>query len=1086
MTFLIRLFLLYIPALFLTLVLLTAGILSAMGMLNTRGMVEAWEFARDNSFSALVAVLKVEFFGISDLATDPSYGRVLVQGRGHAPWVIRGNLDNKPRMLSFALSPGLWAAYHTETASLYQVWQGELGLFGAVYDYRHGPQPASLGQWLLRSESPVEWFLRLEGEPVAAAVRYLGHGYGPGRKTAFLRYELQTQHQRLEIRETPDIEQVEGGRVFIRQFELFNSDLQAGFRKPDGAMVWLEGAEMALRIPLDQGTELISAEQKRGLAVDDDMRGRGKLVIENSDCLSCHSETRQVVGPAFARVAQRFRGKVQAGPLKSLSDSIINGVRDKWGPIPMTAHPGMSRTDAEAAVAYILSLGDIEAETDIPRDENGRPYPATRDYEVGPRLEAVHPAFELENLIPEGFEPKVGGMDFRSDGKLVITSWDRDGAVFLIDLEKPIEQRVQRIAEGLQEPLGLQFVGDRLFVLQKQELTELVDLDGNEVIDEYRSFSRGWPTTANFHSFAFGLAHRDNALWGLLSICILPGGASCPDQLPSQGKVIRISLIDGTVDYFASGFRTPNGIGLGPEGSLFVNDNQGDWLPASKLLHIEEGLFYGSRAVADKGVMTAKETPPVVWLPQDEIGNSPTEPFLLTEGPYAGQMMHGDVYHGGVKRVFMERVGGAWQGAVFRFSGGFMGGVNRFARGPDNAIYVGEIGNPPNWGQVEKAWYGLERMRYNGKPVHEIIEVRAQPDGFSLVLGKPLAGDIEVSPADLVARQWFYHPTEQYGGPKYDLTELAVSGLRLSQDRRIIHARVPGLKAGYVVYLRLHERLVANDAEPLWSNEAWYTLNHIPRLASPIRSVSGPVAVQPLSASTNEDPLGDAPLAINTLSAAEKAMGWKRLFDGKTLQGWRNYGSPEPVEKWTVENGVLKFEPGSLGMFSMIKGAIFGGGTGDLIYAEESFENFELSLEWKISENGNSGIFYFVADENHKTPWLTGLEMQVLDNNGHPDGEIKTHRAGDLYDLEASNPETALPHGQWNRVTIRVQDNLIEHWMNGTKVVSIQRFSPEWNRLVANSKFNDMPDFGKAASGYIVLQDHGDPVWYRNIKLRPL
>ena len=119
-------------------------------------------------------------------------------------------------------------------------------------------------------------------------------------------------------------------------------------------------------------------------------------------------------------------------------------------------------------------------------------------------------------------------------------------------------------------------------------------------------------------------------------------------------------------------------------------------------------------------------------------------------------------------------------------------------------------------------------------------------------------------------------------------------------------------------------------------------------------------------------------------------------------------------------------------------------------------------------------------------PWLTGIEMQVLDNDGHSDGAIPTHRAGDLYDLIASDPETARPPGQWNDVLIRVKDNHIEHWLNGTRVVSVKRGSARWNALVAASKFSDMPGWGEAKSGYIVLQDHGDAVSFRNIRIREL
>jgi len=127
-----------------------------------------------------------------------------------------------------------------------------------------------------------------------------------------------------------------------------------------------------------------------------------------------------------------------------------------------------------------------------------------------------------------------------------------------------------------------------------------------------------------------------------------------------------------------------------------------------------------------------------------------------------------------------------------------------------------------------------------------------------------------------------------------------------------------------------------------------------------------------------------------------------------------------------------------------------------------------------------------VADETENTAWRTGIEMQVLDNQGHADGKIRTHRAGDLYDLIAADPETVRAPGEWNDVLLRVKDNHIEHWLNGVRVVSVERGSDEWNKLVAASKFADMPGYGKSEAGYIVLQDHGDPVWYRNIRVREL
>ena len=153
----------------------------------------------------------------------------------------------------------------------------------------------------------------------------------------------------------------------------------------------------------------------------------------------------------------------------------------------------MGGGDAKLMAAYILSLRDMEIAEDVPLDARGQPYPASRDYQVAPRLTAVHPGFALQNIAPEGFQPKVGGMDFAADGSLLLASWDIDGAVYRLRPQAPGEPwAVQRIAEGLQEPLGLAVVGERIFVLQKQELTELIDSDGDGVVDIYRAHARDW------------------------------------------------------------------------------------------------------------------------------------------------------------------------------------------------------------------------------------------------------------------------------------------------------------------------------------------------------------------------------------------------------------------------------------------------------------------------------------------------------------------------------------------------------------------------------------------------------------------
>lgn len=212
----------------------------------------------------------------------------------------------------------------------------------------------------------------------------------------------------------------------------------------------------------------------------------------------------------------------------------------------------------------------------------------------------------------------------------------------------------------------------------------------------------------------------------------------------------------------------------------------------------------------------------------------------------------------------------------------------------------------------------------------------------------------------------------------------------------------------------------------------------------------------------------------NTLSKKEKREGWQLLFDGMTTAGWHSFNQPQLGSAWNVEDGALHLNKAN------------NNDGGDATTREE-YGDFELTLDWKISKNGNSGIMFLVKEEpKFGRPYFTGPEMQVLDNNGHPDAKIIKHRAGDLYDLITSTPETVKPAGEWNSIKLKLKDAKLEFWQNGAKVISTTLWDDNWNKLVAGSKFKDMEGFAKFKSGHIVLQDHGDEVWYKNIKIRKL
>ncbi len=223
--------------------------------------------------------------------------------------------------------------------------------------------------------------------------------------------------------------------------------------------------------------------------------------------------------------------------------------------------------------------------------------------------------------------------------------------------------------------------------------------------------------------------------------------------------------------------------------------------------------------------------------------------------------------------------------------------------------------------------------------------------------------------------------------------------------------------------------------------------------------------------------------AINELSASEKADGWVLLFDGKTSEGWRGVNKDYFPSGWAIVDGTLHCKGSGKGEAGAHDG-------GDVLYDKE-FSNFILKLEWKISEGGNSGIFYLGQEVEGWPIWKTAPEMQVLDNAKHPDsflGKDGNRKAGSLYDLIPAKPQNAKPAGEWNSVEIVVYKGTVVHKMNGEIVLEYHLWTDDWDKLVSGSKFPGLnPDWHKVAEkGYVAVQDHGDDVWYRNIKIKEL
>lgn len=228
------------------------------------------------------------------------------------------------------------------------------------------------------------------------------------------------------------------------------------------------------------------------------------------------------------------------------------------------------------------------------------------------------------------------------------------------------------------------------------------------------------------------------------------------------------------------------------------------------------------------------------------------------------------------------------------------------------------------------------------------------------------------------------------------------------------------------------------------------------------------ILVPGLAACQSGNQVADQATPMNTLTSEEVEAGWTLLFDGETTDGWRGYQETGPPTGWAAVDGTLA--------------RVSGGGD---IVTEAEFDDFELTLEWRVEEGGNSGVFY-LATESTDRLFENAPEMQLLDDAGHRDGQSPLTSAGSNYALYPAPRGVVRPAGEWNTARIVVEGAHVEHWLNGQRVVTYELGSEEWTRRVAESKFAEWPEYGQARSGHIGLQDHGGPVWFRNIKIREI
>jgi hypothetical protein len=482
--------------------------------------------------------------------------------------------------------------------------------------------------------------------------------------------------------------------------------------------------------------------------------------------------------------------------------------------------------------------------------------PAPSRPEPSAGSEAVH--YRLVTLpIPPDVVLEVGGLAMRPDGKLLACT--RRGEVWLIsnpnadDLGKV---QYKLFANGLHEALGI-LVEDKntVYVVQRPELTKLVDTDGDDVADQYLPVCDKWGVSGDYHEFAYGPARdKQGNIYVTLNVGFAGGHQA---KAPWRGWCVKITPRGELIPY-ATGMRSPNGLNFSPEGDLFYADNQGEWVASCKLHQVREGEYYGHPAgllwVKDSpyvGKIPEKHasgmlydgqpgkngvrgmpplTPPCIWFPYGRMGQSASEPVWDTTGgkfgPFAGQCFVGDQTKAMIMRVCLDKVNGRYQGACFPFRSGFECGINRLVFGPDGSLYAGMTNR--GWGSMGGKPYGLQRLVYTGVLPLEIHSMRLTNDGFDLAFTKPLDKSSAARLTAYSLQSYTYNYWDTYGSPEVDHRAERIRNVTITPDCRKVALAINGFRSGRVYELHL-DGIQSADGDILLHREAYYTLNEIPK-----------------------------------------------------------------------------------------------------------------------------------------------------------------------------------------------------------------------------------------------------------------
>ncbi len=596
--------------------------------------------------------------------------------------------------------------------------------------------------------------------------------------------------------------------------------------------------------------------------------------------------------------------------------------------------------------------------------------------------------YTLEQYAPpEGEVVEVGGIAFLDETTMLVST--RRGRVWKIEnalADDPKDARWSIFVEGLEEGLGITVVDDRIYVIQRGELSRLIDHDGDGVCDEVETVTQDWGRTNNYHEFTFGLPRdlEGNFYVGLNVGFWSPEWWHGSSRAPYRGWILQITP-EGAVTPFASGVRSPCGLGVNSAGDIFYTDNQGDWMATCPIFHVQKGAYFGHPAsrrwtpefgMGEKVPSTTEpleveRAPAAMWLPyawSRSAGNLVEDRSDGAFGPFAGQMFLAELTNGMVIRTQFEKVRGEYQGAAFLFRQK-LGSVCRVEFAPDHSLIVGYTNR--GWGGRGPS-HGLGRLRFTGKAAFEMQSVALQQDGFLVNFTEPVADDVDT--AAIEAELYHYNYWWDYGSPIQGRTPVKVTAAERSADGKQLRLRIAGMEPARCIGIKL-PGLRSAAGRPLLHDEFHYTINQLPE--GPLTTERVNRIVEPPSVRTGD------------------SEGWLHLTWGDALgmfdqRGWELCD----VDLDETDPTKLVTRPGI--------GALVNSGDSPTHFRSKvELRDYEFFFRFMLPDKGDSGMYL-----------MQRYELQINDDPNGLGGVINTKKP-------RNGKRAYQGHGIWHKLTGR-------------------------------------------------------------------